>query len=138
MENSSGNWKERLRLWIKKQLSLLTAACAVIIGFLGNPIKAYAALVGSEPNPLSDLEPIVANIISSSVAIAGIALFAMLVFGGVMYTSSGGNPESIQKAKSILTYAIAGIALLVIAWFVLLFIKTFTGVDVTTFTVPSP
>ncbi|MCH7951621.1 hypothetical protein IH980_02725 [Patescibacteria group bacterium] len=138
MENSSGNWQERLRLWIKKQFSHLIAAFAVIIGFLGNPIKAYAALVGEEPTEFSALEPIVENLIKAAVPIAGVVLFGMLVFGGIQYLTSGGDPEGMQKAKSTLTYAIIGIVLLVLTWFVLLFIKTFTGVDVTTFTIPSP
>jgi hypothetical protein len=48
-----------------------------------------------------------------------------------MYLSSGGNPESLQKAKSTLTYAIIGIVLLLLAWFTLRFIEIFTGVQVT-------
>jgi|RifCSP19_3_1023858.scaffolds.fasta_scaffold84026_2 hypothetical protein len=100
-----------------------------------NPTRAYAALVGDEPNELSDIEPIVANIIKSVVTLGGIALFAMLVFGGIQYLTSGGDPEGIQKAKHTLTYAIIGIALFVIAWFVLLFIETFTGVKVTLFNI---
>ena len=104
-----------------------------------NPTRAYAAVVGvgGEPNELSDIEPIVANIIRSVVALGGIALFVMLVFGGIQYLTSGGDPEGVQKAKLTLTYAIIGIALFVIAWFTLLFIETFTGVKVTLFTFPT-
>jgi hypothetical protein len=77
------------------------------------------------------LEKIIGNIIWASVPLAGIVLFLMLVAGGIMYLSSGGNPESLQKAKSTLTYAIIGIVLLLLAWFTLRFIEIFTGVQVT-------
>ncbi|OGY19053.1 MAG: hypothetical protein A2786_05965 [Candidatus Chisholmbacteria bacterium RIFCSPHIGHO2_01_FULL_52_32] len=104
-----------------------------------HPPNSYAALVkpGGSPNTFADLEPIVGNIIKVSVALAGIALFAMLLLGGIQYLSSGGDPKAVQQAKSTLTYGIVGVALLVLAWFVLLFIEQFTGVKVTIFTLPS-
>ncbi|OGY16848.1 MAG: hypothetical protein A2785_03730 [Candidatus Chisholmbacteria bacterium RIFCSPHIGHO2_01_FULL_49_18] len=122
----------------KYGLQLLASLLILITPFLWHSTTAYAELVDADkPNPLSDLEIIVANIIGSVVALGGIAVFVMLVAGGLMYLTSGGNPESVQKAKRTLTYAVIGIALFVLAWFALLFIQTFTGVKVTIFTVPS-
>jgi len=89
-----------------------------------------------QPRTIADLETIVANVITASVALAGIALFVMLVLGGIQYLTSGGEPKATQQAKNTITYGIAGIALLALAWFVLLFIQEFTGVQVTIFTVP--
>ena len=122
----------------KYGLQLLASLLILITPFLWHSTRAYAELVdGDKPNPLSDLEIIVANIIRSVVALGGIAVFVMLVAGGLMYLTSGGNPETVQKAKSTLTYAVIGIALFVLAWFALLFFQTFTGVQVTKFTIPS-
>lgn len=138
MENSSGNRKERLRLRIKKQFSRLITALAVLIGILAVPTAANALpVLSDEPTQFFELEELVSNVIRAAVPLAGVVLFGMLVFGGIQYLTSGGNPEGMQKAKGTLTYAIAGIALLVIAWFALLFIETFTGVRVTRFTIPS-
>lgn len=114
-------------------VTALSVAVAVLVG----PRPAKAALVkGSEPNTLAELEPIVGNIISAVVPLVGLALFAMLVYGGYQYLASGGSPEALQKAKGTLTYAVIGVALLVLAWFALLFVQTFTGVQVTRFTLP--
>lgn len=133
------NLKIRLKIeWKKQRLLILGAAFVVFIGMLTNPLSAYALPVGDQPTQFSELEEIVGNIISAAVPLAGIVLFVMLVAGGLQYLSSGGNPEGMQKARSTITYAIAGIVLLLLAWFALRFIEIFTGVPVTTFTVPSP
>ena len=126
---SRKNWVARTSILI----SILTPL------FLSCAFRVYAALPvePDQPSSFSDLEIIVANIIGSVVALGGIAVFVMLVAGGLMYLTSGGNPESVQKAKRTLTYAVIGIALFVLAWFALLFIQTFTGVQVTRFSVPS-
>jgi hypothetical protein len=122
---------------------LLTAFLGIIVSSLTHPSFTYAQIFPElvkpdQPNPLSDLEKIFANIINALIPTAGIVLFVMLVIGGLIYLSSGGDPESAQKAKSTITYAIIGIALLVLAWFALLFIETFTGVTVTKFRIHMP
>lgn len=125
------------RQW-KQPLHLVTAITALVVLHFASYQQAYAELVKSgEASQFSDLEIIVDNIIRAVVPIAGVVLFAMLVYGGMQYLSSGGNPESMQKARSALTYAVAGVALLVVAWLALLFVQTFTGVRVTEFMVPT-
>lgn len=131
------NTKGGRRQW-KQPPQLVTAVAALVVFHLASYQQAYAGLVKpGEANKFSDLEIIVGNIIRAVVPIAGVVLFAMLVYGGMQYLSSGGNPESMQKAKSALTYAVVGVALLVVAWLALLFIQTFTGVRVTEFKVPT-
>jgi len=122
--------------WVART-SILISILATL--FLSCTSRIFAALPvePDQPNSFSDLEIIIANIIRSVVALGGIAVFVMLVAGGLTYLTSGGNPETVQKAKSTLTYAVIGIALFVLAWFALLFLETFTGVRVTRFTLPS-
>lgn len=122
----------------QKRLQQIIITYLLAIGLLLNPSLAHAQLVGDQPNKFSDLEPIIGNIIRISVSLAGIALFVMLVLGGIQYLSSGGDPKATQQAKNTITYGIIGISLFALAWFALLFIERFTGVKVTTFTIPQP
>ena len=46
---------------------------------------------------------------------AGIIAVIMIVFGGIQYTTSNGNPASAQKAKQTITYAAIGLAISVFA-----------------------
>lgn len=46
---------------------------------------------------------------------AGIITVIMIVFGGIQYTTSNGNPAQTQKAKQTITYAIIGLAITIFA-----------------------
>jgi len=82
------------------------------------------------------LECIVQIILNFVIRLAGIAVFVMLIIGGFKYLTSGGDPKAKESAQKTITYAIFGLVLLLGGWLVLLFIKEFTGVDVTQFTIP--
>ncbi len=64
---------------------------------------------------------------------AGLAVFIMFLVGGVKFLTAGGEPEKAASAQKTLTYAIFGLALIVISWFTLLLIGEFTGIELTTF-----
>lgn len=84
---------------------------------------------------LRGLEGIFKNIISSLLFIAGIALFIMLVVGGIKFITSGGDPKGLEAAKKTLTYAIGGIVLVAISYLIILFIQIFTGATLTDFAI---
>ena len=128
--------RENRKNWITRT-SIFISILTTLFLFCTSRVFAALPVETDQPNSFSDLEIIIANIIRSVVALGGIAVFVMLVAGGLTYLTSGGNPETVQKAKSTLTYAVIGIALFVLAWFALLFLETFTGVRVTRFTLPS-
>lgn len=84
---------------------------------------------------LKALECIFENILGIAARLAGLAVFVMLILGGWQYITSGGEKEAAKKAKNTLTYAVLGLVLLIGSWFILRFIKVFTGVEVTNFVV---
>src|SRR3989344_2396705 len=51
--------------------------------------------------------------------LAGALAVLMIVFGGIMYITSGGNASSIEKAKSRIWSAIGGLVLAVAAYLIL-------------------
>lgn len=86
-------------------------------------------------------ENVFGNVVSVILGLAGIALFIMLIVGGFRYITAGGDPKNVEAARKTLTYAIAGIVLIALAFLVIRFIEVFTGAPVTEFKVfqtPSP
>lgn len=77
------------------------------------------------------------NVITVIVSLAGFVSLAMLIVGGFKYLTSGGDPKKIATASTTLTYAVIGIVGIIISWLILLFIKEFTGIDVTIFKIDS-
>ncbi len=91
-----------------------------------------------EPAKLSDLEGVFGNVVSAALGFAGIVLFVLLLVGGIKYITSGGDPKAAEGAQKTITYAIGGLALILLSYLILVLIKTITGVDVTQFVVTQP
>ncbi|MFC1711031.1 pilin [Patescibacteria group bacterium] len=91
---------------------------------------------GNDPAKFKDLEAIFENILNVATVLAGIVVFIFLIIGGFKLLFSGGNPESIQKATGTITWAVVGLIILIAVWFIFLFVRQFTGVDVTKFEIP--
>lgn len=91
---------------------------------------------GVEVPTFKCFEVIFSNILTVAVSLAVLALFVMLIIGGFKFLTSSGDPKATGSAKQTMTYAIAGIGLMAIAFLIFRLIEYFTGVDITTFTIP--
>ncbi|HLD41929.1 MAG TPA: hypothetical protein VJB06_02750 [archaeon] len=83
------------------------------------------------------LEVVFRNILFVAVGLAVLALFVMFLIGGFKYLTSGGDPKATTAAQQTLTYAIMGLGLMSIAFLIFKIIESFTGVNVTTFSIPT-
>ena len=90
---------------------------------------------GPSPAGLAEIEKVVSSTISAVVGLAFIASLVLLVWAGIKYLTSGGEPKAIQSAHQTVTWALLGILFLAIAWLVLQLIQAFTGVPVTIFNI---
>lgn len=94
--------------------------------------------VGGDKIPtIKCIEVIFTNILSAFIPLAIIALFVMLIIGGFKFMTSRGDHKATASAQNTLTYAVAGILLMAVAYLVFVLIKVFTGVDVLRFEIPS-
>ncbi len=106
--------------------------------------KVYAQSLGerfddlTEPVKETDMEkfaadpvgPYVGKIVKIAAPIAVISCFILLVYGGYLLSSSSGNPDKIQEAKSIMTNAVIGLLVVLLSVVILLIISNTIG-DVT-------
>ncbi len=85
---------------------------------------------------LSQIEDTFGHVIQISVAGAFIALFVVLVWAGIKFLTSSGEPKALEAARNAVTWALLGILFMAIAWLVLKLIAAFTGIpDLTSFNV---
>ena len=91
--------------------------------------------MGPDAAGLDQIEQVFSSIISAVLGIGFIALLALLVWAGIKYLTSGGEPKVVQQTHQIVTWALLGIVFMAIAWLVLQLIQTFTGVPVTIFNI---
>jgi len=92
---------------------------------------------GVDVPTLKCLEIVFSNILTVAVSLAGLALMVMLIVGGFKFLTSGGDPKATASAQQTMTYAIAGIALMAVAFLIFKIIQYFTGVNVLIFEIPT-
>jgi len=87
------------------------------------------------PAKLSDLENIFGNVISILIGAGGVVLFVMIIIGGFLYLTAGGNPQQAESARKTITSAIIGIVILAMAYLIIQLIGNFTGTNLTNFSI---
>ncbi len=70
---------------------------------------------------------LVRNVLAVATTFIGLAAFVMLVMGAFLYLTSGGQSKNVEAAKQSITYAVIGIVVALMAFFILNLIATFTG-----------
>lgn len=98
--------------------------------------QQWVGLRNGDVATFQSLETLFSNVVQALTALVGVAVFIMFVVGGFSFIFAGGDQKKLEKARGTLTNAILGVVVIVAAYLILLTIKTLTGVDVTTFTVP--
>lgn len=91
----------------------------------------YADNLG--PAGKQQLVELFTRIINLAVEAAFLVLLIMLIYAGIKYLTSGGDPKSLSSANSTITWALLGILFLAIGWLILRLIENFTGIPVTKF-----
>jgi hypothetical protein len=83
-------------------VSILTISSSVMAVTIDNPLAGGG--VNSFPQLLTKIAQAVGTLIASLGTI-------MIIISGILYLTSAGSPEKINKAKTALGYAIVGIAI---------------------------
>jgi len=71
------------------------------------------------PTPEQGLPSYVNYIFNIALALGGLVAFGILIWGGVLYLTSAGNPEQVGSAKKKLTSALSGLLILFAIYLIL-------------------
>ncbi|MBI2552298.1 hypothetical protein HYW17_03320 [Candidatus Uhrbacteria bacterium] len=72
--------------------------------------------------PVSDPRVIVAKIIQVALGFLGVVALILILWGGYLWMTSAGNEEQIEKAKKVLIDATIGLAIILSAYGIVLFV----------------
>ncbi len=90
------------------------------------------------PATIGDLNQVFETVISNAIYLAGIAVILMLVWGGIQFLMAGGDKEATQKAGKTITFAIAGLVLVICSWLIINVLGNFLGVNFSIFNICLP
>ncbi len=93
------------------------------VGGILLPLTAYADNVElTNPLGINDPKELVYRILKYSLGFLGILALVMIIYGGFLMLTSGGNADMIKKAKGTIIWAAVGIAIVLSSWQILTFI----------------
>ncbi|MFH1225844.1 MAG: Ig-like domain-containing protein, partial [bacterium] len=125
--------KRSLVLRTIASVSLIISALAVV--FLLNSQPAMAAEIDEGITQVnnaialgaSDPRIIITRIINIALGFLGILAVGLVLYAGYLWMTSGGDEEKVRKAKKILINAVIGLAIILSAWGITLFILNKLG-----------
>jgi hypothetical protein len=113
-------------------LGLVTILCCINVGTVaaGNALcspQAPPEVLASEVcqtsgDPIAGPGGLINDITQLVSVVAGIAAVIMIMVGGFMYITSGGDSGKIQEAKKTLTWSFIGLVVIVLARTIILFV----------------
>jgi ABC-type Fe3+ transport system permease subunit len=86
------------------------------------PTTSVNGVCSPQLSSLSDVWLIVAAVIEILLRIAALVAVAFVIYGGIAYSVSQGNPDKTSKAKNTLLYAFIGLVIAVSAAAIVTFI----------------
>lgn len=127
---------------ISNKLKALAMGGTSVVAVLGNSVNTFAAgkvkcpdgsnstgdgLAGcSKLNTNSanknDLMEQANTIINVIIGVIGFVAVAFIIFGGVQYTTSAGDPGKVKKAKDTILYGIIGLVVSMLAYAIVNFV----------------
>ncbi|MBU2524777.1 pilin [Patescibacteria group bacterium] len=109
-----------------KQIAIVATAMVVAVaaaalvpsvlaqGFISpqdNP-AAVAGATGAQGN----IRNLIQTMLSFLLGFLGLVAVIMIIYGGILYVTAGGNEENATKGKKILMYAVVGIVIIFISY----------------------
>lgn len=78
------------------------------------PVKLINPLGGTKANPAGTIrtpQALIGKIIQALLGVIGSLALVMFIFGGFLWMTSAGNPESVKKGRDILLWATLGMVI---------------------------
>jgi type IV secretory pathway VirB2 component (pilin) len=108
----------------------ITTALSVV-SLLALPIVAQAISFEDPSTSLglgtADLKETVINIINWILGLLGIIAVIMILYAGFQWMTAGGNEDKVSSAKKIISAAIIGLIIILLAWAIVNFVLKTAG-----------
>ena len=98
-------------------------ANAAAIDLFSNSAKTTANKMGY--NPLTSELTILMQIgliVNVVFGLTGVIVFVLIIYGGILWMTAGGNDEQVKKAQKIIQRAVIGLIIVVLAYAITYFI----------------
>lgn len=92
-----------------------------------------------KPQCLQSLGVVFKNVLNVIMGLAGFVAFIFLIVGGFKFLTSQGDPKALGSARVTITWALGGLAMIIVSYLIILLISNYTGVaEIRQFNIPTP
>ncbi len=119
------------------------AAISSAIAYLLSSVKTFAAdeIINITPSGKAGyrtLSDFLSNLITLALTIGLILVFVMLIWGAFDWIMSGGDKDSVGKARGRIINALIGLAVMAVAFALAKLGSQIAGLDITSLKIPGP
>ena len=93
-----------------------------IAGAINSEITSGMNATSAGTSTPTDANVVIKNVTNIMFFIIGAVSVIMLIYGGIRYTTSGGNANSVTAAKNTIMYSIVGLIIAILAFAVVNFV----------------
>ena len=118
-----------------KKLYALFLSLAITLSVITFPAPAYAqgeawgdCVVNDIPT-LRCIPVVFGNVVNAALMLAGTVAAFLIVYAGIRFVTSGGDPKKVSSARQILTYALIGLVLVLLSFAIIYLISYLTNTE---------
>lgn len=85
---------------------------------------------GQEVATFNCISVVFQNVVNAAFVFAGIVALIIIIYSGIKFIFSGGDPKQIEGARKTLTYAIIGFVVIILSFIIINIISIITGAKI--------
>jgi hypothetical protein len=89
----------------------------------------WSSCVEGDVATLKCIPIVISNIVNAALVFAGVVALVLIIYSGIRYITSRGDQTALDSAKKTLTWAIVGLIIIFLSFFIVNLISSLTGVD---------
>jgi hypothetical protein len=107
---------------MKKLLAGVSAISLLLLPTVASAAVTIENIGGSLGLGNADLRQTVMNIITYVLGLLGLIAVVMILYGGFIWMTAGGNEDKVDTAKQIISSAAIGLVIILISWAIVTFV----------------
>lgn len=110
-------------------LGTVTTLAMPVIGHAAAPVTSFSieSIGASLGLGEADLKTTVLNIIRLLLGLMTLIAVTLIIYGGFVWLTAAGNEDNIEKAKRIISAAVVGLIIILLAWAIVIFVARTTA-----------
>jgi len=126
-EKNAGRSDRRGLIALTAILTTITVICILVVA---SDALAAETTIESDPfKPLGDVNipTLIGRIIRGLIGISGVLALVMFIYGGIMWMTSAGNKDRVDKAQKTIIWSILGLILIFTSYALVNFVLSALG-----------